>query len=429
VSGSPSQAPGTAAATAAAGAVPPDLVRRAAPVLAHLGGAAVAVGLIAVAVTLVVQGLAALSARGLDPRVPVWAFWAVLALPPIAFAICAVTVRRIGGMTFQEQARANRRASVVLLVAMILFVAAVFEIVGASVTLTPEAGLVAAGAGGIVGLVGAFVASRSSGSFVLHSAGAHPADPVADKALLDVVAEVSLAAGIPTPATYVIEDDSENAFSTGSDAAHASVAVTRGLLSRLDREELQGVIGHELGHVRNLDIRFGLYVAVLVGIVAFVADGFLHAVLQGWARGAFFWRGSGKNAGSALAAGLLFGLFLLAVSAVVYLVAPLCSALVQAASSRQREFLADTTSVEFTRNPRALERALSAIAGDTDPLEAANRGTQHLWFRNPVKAGGDGRPGIFSTHPSFEARIDRLRALEGLAPLAGPDAQKAAEEA
>ena len=115
--------------------------------------------------------------------------------------------------------------------------------------------------------------------------------------------------------------------------------------------------------------------------------------------------------------GLCVGIFLLIIAALLRVIAPLFSALVQAASSRQREFLADATSVEFTRNPRALERALTSIAADADTLEAANRGTQHLWFRNPVKAGSDRRTGLLSTHPSLAARIDRLRTLQGLGPI------------
>jgi len=114
--------------------------------------------------------------------------------------------------------------------------------------------------------------------------------------------------------------------------------------------------------------------------------------------------------------GFLVGIFLLIVAGLLRVVAPLFSALVQASSSREREFLADATSVEFTRNPRALERALTAIAADDDPLAAANRGTQHLWFRNPVKPGSDRRAGLLSTHPSLGARIDRLRLLQGLPP-------------
>jgi heat shock protein HtpX len=185
----------------------------------------------------------------------------------------------------------------------------------------------------------------------------------------------------------------------------------------MDREQLQGVIGHEIGHIRNLDTRYALYVAVLVGLVALVTDGFVRVIVEGWKNGAFIWTSDGDGAIAALAAGLLVGIFLLIVASLLRLVAPLFSMLVQAATSREREFLADATSVEFTRNAAGLERALAALAGDTDTLDAANRGTQHLWFRNPVKEGSDRRAGLLSTHPSLGARIDRLRVLQGLAPM------------
>jgi heat shock protein HtpX len=207
-----------------------------------------------------------------------------------------------------------------------------------------------------------------------------------------------------------------NAFATGRDPAHASIAVTRGLLARLDREELQGVIGHEIGHVRNCDTRYALYVAVLVGLVALVTDGFLRLVVDAWQRGAFIWTGGddAKETVAAFVSGILVGLFLLLVAVILRVAAPLFSLLVQAAVSREREYLADATSVELTRNPIGLERALASIADDADPLEGANRGTQHLWFRNPVKPGSDRGPGIFATHPSLGARIERLRRMRGL---------------
>jgi heat shock protein HtpX len=192
--------------------------------------------------------------------------------------------------------------------------------------------------------------------------------------------------------------------------------VTRGLLDRMDREEIQGVVGHEIGHIRNYDTRYALYVAVLVGLVALVTDGFLRLVIEGWKQGAFVWTGGddAKEAVAAFVTGLIVGLFLLILAVVLRVVAPVFSALVQAASSREREYLADATSVELTRNPVGLERALAAIADDRDTLEAANRGTQHLWFRNPVKEGSDRGPGIFATHPSIGARIERLRRMRGI---------------
>ena len=234
--------------------------------------------------------------------------------------------------------------------------------------------------------------------------------------LLDVVRELAIAANVPVPATYAIEDGSQNAFATGRDPRHASLAITRGLLEQMDREQLQGIVGHELGHIRNLDTRHALYVAVMVGLVALVTDGFLRVVVEGWRNGAFIWA-DGDNAAAGCVMGLLVGTLLPIVARLPRLFAPLFAMLVQAASSREREFLADATSVEFTRNAAGLERALAGLVGDMDTLEAANRGTQHLWFRNPVKPGSDRRAGLLATHPSIGARIDRLRALQGLAPL------------
>jgi len=358
-----------------------------------------------------------------------WIPWGAVVLvfvaPAGAFGIASLDSRRAAGGTFYAQAAANRRDSWLLLLALIGVLAATAEIIAVSLTFDPLPALWAAAFAGVVGLGAAWLTYRFGANVVLDSAGARPADPVREATLLDVVAELSAAAATPVPRTYVIEDGSQNAFATGRDPEHASLAVTRGLLERMDREELQGIIGHELGHVRNLDTRYGLYVAVLVGLVAVITDGFLRVVIEGWKRGAFFWRGRGKNAGSALVMGLLVGLFLLIVAGLLRLAAPLFSALVQAATSRQREFLADATSVEFTRNPQGLERALASIAADTDTLEAANRGTQHLWFRNPVKPGSDRRSSWLSTHPSLGARIDRLRTLEGLDPLGAAAASSA----
>jgi heat shock protein HtpX len=350
-------------------------------------------------------------------RLPWLGVVAVIVVPLLAFGVATIDSRRAAGGTFHAQAAANRRNSVLLLVTLVGVVAATSEIIAVTLTLDPIPGLYVALAAGIVGMGAAVGANRFGASVILGTSDAHEADPVADSKLIDVVRELSIAANIPMPKVYVVPDGSKNAFATGRDPEHASIAVTRGLADHMDREELQGVIGHELGHIRNLDTRYALYIAVLVGIVALVTDGFLRMVIEGWRNGAFYWKGDDKSAAATFVAGLGVGLFLLIVAALLRLLAPLFSLLVQAASSREREYLADATSVEFTRNPRALERALTELARDTDPLEAANRGTQHLWFRNPVKDGSDRRASLFSTHPSIGARIDRLRKLQGLDPL------------
>ena len=151
--------------------------------------------------------------------------------------------------------------------------------------------------------------------------------------LLDVVRELAIAANVPVPATYVIEDGSQNAFATGRDPRHASLAITRGLLEQMDREQLQAIVGHELGHIRNLDTRHAVYVAVMVGLVALVTDGFLRVVVEGWRNGAFIWA-DGDNAAAGCVVGLLVGTFLLIVAGLLRLFAPLFALLVQAASSR-----------------------------------------------------------------------------------------------
>ncbi|MFL5710596.1 MAG: M48 family metallopeptidase [Chloroflexota bacterium] len=351
-------------------------------------------------------------------RLPWGLVIAILVLPLVTFTIAAVGTRRASGGTFYAQAAANRRNSILLLITMIGIVAATAEVIAVTLTFEPVPALWSGVVAAVIGLAAAAGANRFGGDFILQTAGALPADPTADAQLIDVVAELALAANIPMPRVYVIADGSQNAFATGRDPRHASVAVTRGLLRAMDREELQGVIGHELGHIRNFDTRYALYVAVLVGLVALATDGFLQLVIQGWKSGAFTSAGEGDSDGAAagLAMGILIGIFLFVVASLLRVVTPFFAALVQASTSREREFLADATSVEFTRNPRALERALASIAADTDTLDAANRGTQHLWFRNPVKPGSDRRSGLLATHPSLQARIGRLQVLQGLPP-------------
>ena len=185
---------------------------------------------------------------------------------------------------------------------------------------------------------------------------------------------MAIAANVPPPRVYLIDDTAPNAFATGRDPKHASVAITIGLLQKLDREELQGVIGHELSHVRNLDIRFSLLVGVLVGAIVLIADFFLRSL----------WWGSGRDRDRDRDGGGIQALFLL-LAIVLAIIAPILARIIQLAVSRQREYLADASSVELTRNPYGLERALAKIASDREVLEVANRATAHLYFANPVK--------------------------------------------
>ena len=227
---------------------------------------------------------------------------------------------------------------------------------------------------------------------------------------MNVVQEMAIAANIPMPKVYIIDDTAPNAFATGRDPQHASVAITTGLLEKLDREELQGVIGHELSHVRNLDIRFTLLVGVLVGSIALLADFFLRFT---------FWSGvTGRRREGGRAAAAEGRRSSSWSSRSSSRSSRRSRRLVQLAVSRQREYLADASTVELTRNPYGLERALAKIAADQEVLEVANRATQHLYFANPIKKFEERSSGLFSTHPPIVDRINRLRELTGEGPLA-----------
>jgi heat shock protein HtpX len=311
--------------------------------------------------------------------------------------------------TFYGQIAANRRNSFVLAALVILLLAALGAAIGYASTGDP-AGAFAITAGAIVlGMLLSVGSYFGGDQLVLTASQARPVDATSVPQLMNIVQELSIAAGIPMPKVYVIDDTAPNAFATGRDPAHASIAVTSGLLQKLDREELQGVIGHELSHVRNYDIRYSLLVGVLVGSIALLADMFLRYT---------FWFGGGRRGGNREGGGGGLAqtiVFLLAI--VLAILAPIIARLVQLAVSRQREYLADASSVDLTRNPHGLERALAAIATDKEVLEVANRATQHLYFTNPIKKFEARSRGLFSTHPPIADRIDRLRELTGEGPL------------
>jgi heat shock protein HtpX len=244
---------------------------------------------------------------------------------------------------------------------------------------------------------------------VLLSSGAKPVDVAnpADghKQLVNVVTEMSLAGGTPMPAVFVIDDTAPNAFATGRDPTHASVAVTTGLLEKMDREQIQGVMAHEMSHIGNYDIRFTLLVGVLVGSIALLADWFLRYT---------FWFGGGRRGGGDRdRGGGGLGAIIFVVAIVLAIVAPLIGRAVQLAVSRRRESLADVSAVELTRNPVGLARALRTIADDPEVLEVANRATQHLYIVNPIKSFEERSKSMWDTHPPIGERIATLRSLAG----------------
>ena len=314
--------------------------------------------------------------------------------------------------TFYNQIGANKRNSLLLA----LFVIFLFGVLGFAIGYAIAGSVPGAiGVAGVALLFGSLAAVGSyfgGDSLVLSVSGAKEVDETSAPQLLNVVREMAIAANIPMPKVYVIDDTAPNAFATGRDPKHASVAITTGLLEKLDREELQGVMGHELSHVRNFDIRFATIVGVLVGSIALMADFFLRFTFWGGGR-----RSNNRESGGG---GLQAIMFVVAI--VLSILAPIAARLVQLAVNRQREYLADASSVELTRNPYGLERALAKISADPEVLEVANRGTQHMYFTNPIKKFEARASGLLSTHPPIIDRINRLRQLTGEAPLGSTEA-------
>ncbi len=314
---------------------------------------------------------------------------------------------------FYQQVSSNQHRSWLLVLLVTAFLVAFGFIIGYLVSGSVEGGYIAI----VIAIVIAFLMSGFSyfagDSLVLAESGAHQVNDQSAPQLMNVVRELALAANLPPPRVYVINDPSPNAFATGRDPQHASIAVTSGLLQKMDREELQGVIGHELSHVRNYDIRFSLLVAVLVGSIVLLADFFLRFTFWGGLSGG---RSNRRSSSGGDSGGAIFAVMLV-VGLILAIIAPIFAALVQMAVSRQREYLADASSVDLTRNPYGLERALAKIGGDVHSLSAANRATQHLYFVNPLKKMGLNMSSLMATHPPIVERINRLRRLTGDPPI------------
>ncbi|WP_431218407.1 M48 family metalloprotease [Leifsonia xyli] len=236
-------------------------------------------------------------------------------------------------------------------------------------------------------------------SQALSMSGAIPIQKADNPRLWNIVENLSITTGTPMPAVYIVNDPAPNAFATGRDPQHASVAATTGLLDIMTDAELEGVMAHELGHVRNYDIRLGMIVFGLTVAIGLIADIFLRMAFFGGNR-----NNNNNNNGGGNPVVLVFGL-------VAAIIAPLVATLVQLAVSRQREYLADATSAMTTRHPDALASALLKLQAYGRPMQKQNSSMAHLWINDPLKPGLMAR--LFSTHPPIPERVERLQEMGG----------------
>jgi len=247
-------------------------------------------------------------------------------------------------------------------------------------------------------------------SAILAMSRARPIRKEEDPPLYNVVEEMAIAAGIPMPRIYVIDDTAPNAFATGRDPQHGVIAITTGLRRKLNRDELQGVIAHEMSHIGNYDILFGVLMATLVGVVVLLCDMFLRSLAWGrWGSGSRSRRSSRDGPGGS---GLIVLIVILA-AIVLSIIAPILAKLIEMAFSRQREYLADASAVQLTRNPDGLASALAKVAADPEVLEVANRATAPLYFVHPIKHFEERASSIMDSHPPIKDRIQRILSLKG----------------
>ncbi|NYZ79823.1 M48 family metallopeptidase [Candidatus Micrarchaeota archaeon] len=292
-----------------------------------------------------------------------------------------------------DQINANKRKSLLL----VLFFFALIAILGSLMGLFFDS--IMAGLAVSVGIAVLFflIQYYTGDRLILAISGARKATKQENAYLVNSIEALSIAAGIPQPEIYIIEDTALNAFATGRDPKHSKIVVTTGLLKAMNRLELEGVLAHEMSHVKNYDIRFMLLVITLVGVVTLISDLFLRMMLNAKSD-------NGKGGG------LIVVLFILAI--ILRILAPIIAYLIHFAISREREYLADASGAMMTRYPEGLASALEKIKNDKEPLvEVANQSTASLYISNPLRNSKGFLNGLFSTHPPLEDRIKRLRAM------------------
>lgn len=302
-----------------------------------------------------------------------------------------------------EQIAANKRRTVILICLFVMIWLGIGAAIGALIAAWAQAGRTPRDV--LIGLLIAAVAATVGVLFTLHSgtrivlgvAGAHPADPYRHGHVIHLVEALALGSGLPVPAVFVVNDPSPNAFATGIDPQHAAVTVTTGLLAVMDREELEGVLAHEMSHIRNYDTRLLLVVSTLIGMA-----GLLAGLL--W-RSAFVTRGRGRNGGQIALIMVVAGVLL---SIVGFILGPI----IRLALSRRRESLADVSGVALTRNPVGLIRALRTLQANDRPLAHANHATAAMCIDDPLQHHRGSVHRLFDTHPPI---AERIAVLEGVA--------------
>ncbi|OGC03858.1 zinc metalloprotease HtpX [candidate division WOR-1 bacterium RIFOXYA12_FULL_43_27] len=303
-------------------------------------------------------------------------------------------------MNIYNQIASNKRRTWVFIFGFIVVIAILGYVIGAALDMGYGPLFIA----GVIAIVMSIGSYYYSDKLVLAISGAREVKFESNKELYRLVENLCIGAGIPLPKIYIIDDTAPNAFATGRDPKHGVVCITTGLLQKLEKAELEGVIAHELSHIQNYDIRLMTIVSILAGTVLILSDLFLR-----WS----FWGGGRKRDSDSKNGQLEMILFIVAI--VLAILAPLIAQIIQLAISRKRELLADASAALLTRYPEGLARALEKLTADTEPLEAANRATAHLYIINPLKEfKGSARgwfSGMFATHPPIEERVAALRAM------------------
>jgi len=312
---------------------------------------------------------------------------------------------------FHQLIDRNKRNSWVLIVCFTLFVVVLAGVIGYAVggRYTPEAAAIYGGGMAIIAFLIAIISTAGSyfggARAILAMSGARQVERADDPQLLNVVEEMAIAGGVPVPKVYLIDDTAPNAFATGRDPEHGVVAITTGLRQKLNRDELQGVIAHEMSHIRNFDIRYAMLMATLVGVVVLLCDMFLRSMWYGGGRRRRSSRTSGKGGGPAM-------LIIMIIAILLAIIAPLIAKIIEMAFSRQREYLADASAIDLTRNPDGLAGALAKISNDPEVLEVANRATAPMYIVHPIKNVEKRASRITDSHPPIKDRIERILSLK-----------------